>query len=580
MNPLPLIALVDPDATGLATLTYGFERAGYTVAGTSDPKMAPQAIRATQARVVVVSLRLPERETVDLISGLRIHPETQRVPVVALGPAELRPAALGAGAFDYLNTPIFVRDAIVVSHLVSLMQPAPADGGSMPDIQVPLSQLHGLFSLIRAMTSTGRSGVLQLTHGNRKGEVKFSGGAVTSAQVRALQAFPALHQLLLWKEASLSLKLRDVPPRGQFSLGGDEIVDECDRFLRDFAHAAAELGDGETVYAYDGTRGARNAGSVPGEVAPVARLFDGQRTMGDVIEESPFRIFDTLRVIKRLIESGALVPQQQKATQKTAPKTTPKTAENAAPVAIVGEAAVVTAPLRSRTQTAPRGVPRPTPAAGSTALGERRGLAGDRRKLGRRTPHQVAFGKPAVTAAPILLVNKTPAPIPLVAKTPAPIPLTEKKSGGPPVAATAGEIAPRKPLSSSAKAYPPVSGEGPTVQVKLDRPETAPRPRPATEARDRLSLDMAVPIGAPQSEAPPRPKKQHPGGGGHGAATPAPAFDALESDFFAREADLYKKEAVDSFEDLERGGTDPNIQKIRQLRLAAGQRTSARSKKK
>jgi hypothetical protein len=36
--------------------------------------------------------------------------------------------------------------------------------------------------------------------------------------------------------------------------------------------------------------------------------------------------------------------------------------------------------------------------------------------------------------------------------------------------------------------------------------------------------------------------------------TPSTAFDAVEADFFAREADLYKQEDVESFDDLDRGG--------------------------
>jgi hypothetical protein len=36
--------------------------------------------------------------------------------------------------------------------------------------------------------------------------------------------------------------------------------------------------------------------------------------------------------------------------------------------------------------------------------------------------------------------------------------------------------------------------------------------------------------------------------------TPSTAFDAVEADFFAREADLYKHEKVESFDDLDRGG--------------------------
>jgi len=33
--------------------------------------------------------------------------------------------------------------------------------------------------------------------------------------------------------------------------------------------------------------------------------------------------------------------------------------------------------------------------------------------------------------------------------------------------------------------------------------------------------------------------------------TPSTAFDALEADFFAREADLYKREALETFDDLD-----------------------------
>jgi hypothetical protein len=41
-----------------------------------------------------------------------------------------------------------------------------------------------------------------------------------------------------------------------------------------------------------------------------------------------------------------------------------------------------------------------------------------------------------------------------------------------------------------------------------------------------------------------------------GRVTPAAAFDAVEADFFAREADLYKREAVETFDDLDSSGGD------------------------
>jgi hypothetical protein len=52
--------------------------------------------------------------------------------------------------------------------------------------------------------------------------------------------------------------------------------------------------------------------------------------------------------------------------------------------------------------------------------------------------------------------------------------------------------------------------------------------------------------------------------------TPTNAFDAVEADFFAREADLYKSQPVESFADLEAADDEPQ---------AAGS-AAARTKKK
>ena len=45
MNQPSSLLVVDPDPRGLETLTYGFEREGCTVTGTSDPKRATLLVR-------------------------------------------------------------------------------------------------------------------------------------------------------------------------------------------------------------------------------------------------------------------------------------------------------------------------------------------------------------------------------------------------------------------------------------------------------------------------------------------------------------------------------------------------------
>jgi hypothetical protein len=60
------------------------------------------------------------------------------------------------------------------------------------------------------------------------------------------------------------------------------------------------------VYQKSDAKLASTVGSVPSEVTPVLRLFDGRRTLTDIIDESPFRVFDTIRILTRLVDVGVL----------------------------------------------------------------------------------------------------------------------------------------------------------------------------------------------------------------------------------------------------------------------------------
>jgi hypothetical protein len=83
-------------------------------------------------------------------------------------------------------------------------------------------------------------------------------------------------------------------------------MDEAERFVRDYAHAIQGIGPTSSVYQKSDTKLAGAAGSVPSEVTPVLRLFDGRRTLTDIIDESPFRVFDTIRILTRLVDVGVL----------------------------------------------------------------------------------------------------------------------------------------------------------------------------------------------------------------------------------------------------------------------------------
>jgi hypothetical protein len=75
---------------------------------------------------------------------------------------------------------------------------------------------------------------------------------------------------------------------------------------------------------------------------------------------------------------------------------------------------------------------------------------------------------------------------------------------------------------------------------------------------------LRVPLVVPKTPAPavnraPRKKTPVPGHGDptHRTRTPSSGFSAVEADFFEREADLYKRESAENFDDLEGAARGP-----------------------
>ena len=143
-----------------------------------------------------------------------------------------------------------------------------------------------------------------VVRGLRRGELRFFDGEVTSAQVGSLHGQSAMHQLLLWTEARFELRDEVVVRRQQIPMSTQDMLASAERFLTDLREVAGPLSPA-AIYAQDsGAIG--NAGSLPGEVIDVLRLFDGHRNLADALEDSPFRVLDTLRIASRAAEVGLL----------------------------------------------------------------------------------------------------------------------------------------------------------------------------------------------------------------------------------------------------------------------------------
>jgi hypothetical protein len=288
----------DADREAARSLAAGFEREGLPVERIEADRLIA-AVRDDD--LVVVSAHLGADKTgeegVALVQALRA--QRADLPIIVVGDGDKRAAATDAGATAFISKPAFVKDVVTLGRVLSMPRDgiAPGWGGE-------LDGLH-LYYMVRALAAARKTGTLTLTRPTRRGELRFFEGEVTSAAVGALHGQAAFHQLLLWPEAAFDMRLESVVRRQQIPLSPAELLQDAEKFLGDFRELAGAISPAST-YEHDLIKAAEHIAEIPKEVGPILRLFDGTRSVADVIEDSPMRFADTLRVVVRLMTLGAL----------------------------------------------------------------------------------------------------------------------------------------------------------------------------------------------------------------------------------------------------------------------------------
>ena len=314
MSGLSKVIVFDPDLRASRQVQLGFEREGIPTS-----IIAPIPIDATtmtlpddDAGLVVVGGT--DGRALDLLRRARKLLDDANIDVAILfaGRGIRRTDAETAGADEVVLQPAYLRDIVTVGRLLRGQA-----GRTRDAVAGNLAETTGVFTLVRALAALGRSAVLTLIRGLRRGEVRFFHGEVTSAQVGVIHGQAALHQLMLWTDARFEFHHEDVVRRHQIPLAHEELFADAERFLTGIRESSGRLSP-SMVLEQDVARIHSHGKQVPTEVHGVLRMFDGHRVLADVLEDSPYRVFETLRVAQRALDVGLLrvaaAPRGNKAT--------------------------------------------------------------------------------------------------------------------------------------------------------------------------------------------------------------------------------------------------------------------------
>lgn len=308
------LLLVDADPRSVRVLEVSLKKAGYSVTTAADGVDALDKIELSAPDLVLTDTRLPRMDGFSLVQKLKDRPAYASIPIVFLTSQksiEDKIRGLELGVEDYLTKPIFVRELVARVDLllarrtqerIVMTQPTNRRtrlSGSLEDM--------GVVDILQTFEVGRKSGVASLDADGRHAAIFFRDGKVIDAEMGRLRGEEAVYRALIWNTGNFEVEFRspkneDIIPTSTQGLlmEGMRRVDEWGRLLE-------QLPPLTTVFDVDHEQLAQRLNEIPDELNGILRLFDGRRTLIEVVDSSPFEDLSTLSTISKLYFEGLLV---------------------------------------------------------------------------------------------------------------------------------------------------------------------------------------------------------------------------------------------------------------------------------
>jgi DNA-binding response OmpR family regulator len=313
------LLLVDADPRSLRVLEVSLRKAGYSVTTSGDVDGALELLELVEPDMILADTRLPGKDGFALVAALRANPNWADIPLVFLSSdpsVESKMRGLSLGVEDYLTKPVYIREILTRVNLA--MQRKEREGigrtsktrfaGSLADM--------GLVDLLQTIDVSRKSGVLRLSSGAKRGAVYFNEGKVLDAELGTLAGELAIYRFLLWSEGEFELDFREVRREDKLGVSTQGLLMEGMRRLDEWGRLQEQLPSMSTVFDVNHDELAQRLAEIPDEINVVLRLFDGRRTLAEVLDEGTSDDLATLNAVNKLYFEGFLLAREQPAEKQ------------------------------------------------------------------------------------------------------------------------------------------------------------------------------------------------------------------------------------------------------------------------
>ncbi|HWE25516.1 MAG TPA: response regulator, partial [Myxococcales bacterium] len=304
------LLVADADPRSLRILEVALRKAGFAVTTATDGAEVLRRLQRTQLDALLCELTLPGDDGLSVCRSVRADARLGGLPIILMNadrePAT-REAALQAGADEFLPKPLLIKE--VVARVRALLAQREQDRNSQRGAPAAITGTVGDLGLVDLFTSLDnwqRSATVLCEGDGRSARVWVRDGQVVDAEVPPLSGEAAFYRLLNWDAGSFRVDFGPVDREARTDAGTQGLLMEGMRRIDEMARLAETL-PLSTVLAVDFPRLLTHLAEMPDELNGVLRLFDGVRTVREVIAGAPIDDLSTMAAVQKLLADGVLV---------------------------------------------------------------------------------------------------------------------------------------------------------------------------------------------------------------------------------------------------------------------------------
>lgn len=305
------LLLVDGDTKNLRVLEVSLKKAGFNVTTAVNGHDALQKVETSAPDLIISDTKMPEMDGFELVERLKQNGDWAGIPFIFLtsqSNVEDKIRGLELGVEDYLTKPIYIKE--IVTRVKILLQKAERqsfEGNKRESRTKFAGQLADMavVDLIQTVEISRKSGVIHFKHDDgKRAAIYFRSGKVIDAELGRLTGEDAVYRLLVWSDGEFEVEFKNVRRKDVIELSSQGLLMEGMRRVDEWGRLCEQLPPLDTVFEVDYRELSERLAEIPDEINGILRLFDGRRSLMQVVDDCEFADLEALNVISKLYFEG------------------------------------------------------------------------------------------------------------------------------------------------------------------------------------------------------------------------------------------------------------------------------------